>query len=292
MQFFSGKSILVTGGAGFVGSNLCRELVKQNPKNIVCLDNYSTGSPSNHVSSVTYVKGNTKDVFSLIDNDVDICFHLGEYSRVEKSFDDFSAVWDSNKHGTFQVLEFCRVHGIKLVYAGSSTKFGDGGLSRDATPYGWTKASNTELIKNYRNWFDLNYATAYFYNVFGSNEMRVGDYATLIGIFSEKMRINEPLTVVSPGTQVRNFTHVDDIIRGLLLIAEHGEGDDFGIGNSRSWSILQVAELFGGEIKMLPERRGNRHNAELKTEKTKGLGWTAQIDLEPYVEKLRKNNWC
>lgn len=281
------KKVLVTGGAGFIGSHLCEELVKSKKYQVTSLDNYSTGSESNHVSGVEYVKGNTCDIDELIRFSPDYIYHLGEYSRVEQSFDDIEKVYHYNKVGTFSVLQFCRKSGSKLIYAGSSTKFGDGGLGRTQTPYGWTKASNTELVENFGAWYDVPFAIVYFYNAFGPREISTGKYATLIALFAERMRKGLPLTVVSPGTQRRNFTHVKDIVSGLIKVGENAEGDEFGIGNDKSYSILEVAKLFGGEIEMLPERRGNRKTAEVVTEKTRALGWKCQNDLESYIESLR-----
>jgi UDP-glucose 4-epimerase len=219
------KKILVTGGAGFIGSNLIEQLIKDGRYEVYSLDNYFTGKKENHIKGATYIEGHTKHIAKLIDFVPDLVYHLGEYSRVEQSFDDMPLVWEYNKQGTFAVLEFCRKHNIKIIYAGSSTKFGDGGLGRDQSPYAWTKASNTELVRNYGVWFDLKYAITYFYNVYGPREIATGPYATLIALFKEKHKKGEPFTVVAPGTQVRNFTHVDDIVRGLILVGEKGIGD-------------------------------------------------------------------
>ena len=285
------KIILITGGAGFIGSHLCEYLSKDASNRVVSLDNYSTGSEDNHVADVEYIKGDTKDIHSLVTFSPDIVFHLGEYSRVEQSFDDLETVWDYNKTGTFEVLQFCRKHVCKIVYAGSSTKFGDGGLGRSQSPYGWTKASNTELVENFGAWFGVPYAIVYFYNAYGPREIRTGKYATLIALFAEKMRQGEPLTVVSPGKQRRNFTHVNDIIRALIMVGEQGYGDEFGIGSSESFSILDMAYLFGGKIEMLPERRGNRMTADVITEKTQALGWRAERSVVDYIEELRSMSW-
>jgi len=285
------KTILVTGGAGFIGSHLCESLAKDSSNKVVSLDNYSTGSEANHVPGVEYVRGETKDIHSLISFPADIVYHLGEYSRVEQSFDDIEIVWEYNKAGTFEVLQFCRKHACKIVYAGSSTKFGDGGLGRSQSPYGWTKASNTELVKNFGDWFDVPYAITYFYNAYGPREIREGKYATLIALFAEKMRKNEPLTVVSPGTQKRNFTHVDDIVSALKLVGEQGYGDDFGIGSSQAFSVLEIAKMYGGEIVMLPQRRGNRMTADVITDKTQAIGWTAEKNVADWICHLRLNAW-
>jgi len=285
------KKILVTGGAGFVGSHLCERLAKNPNYEVYSLDNYFTGSESNHVENVTYIKGDTKDIDKLVNFNPDMVYHLGEYSRVEQSFDDMEKVWEYNKDGIFRVLEFVRKAGCKILYAGSSTKFGDGGLGRSASPYAWTKASNTELVENYGAWYNVPYAITYFYNVYGPREIQTGKYATLIALFKEKMKNNEALTIVRPGTQKRNFTHIDDIVDGLILVGENGYGDEFGIGSEEAFSIKEVAELYGGKIEMLPERRGNRMTAEVISDKTKALGWEPKRKLKDYIEECRKNEW-
>ncbi|QUX90641.1 ADP-L-glycero-D-manno-heptose-6-epimerase [Marinomonas sp. A3A] len=286
----SNKKVLVTGGAGFVGSHLCERLVTMG-YDVYSLDNYFTGSEANHVAGVTYIRGETKNIGTLVNFVPDMVYHLGEYSRVEQSFDDIEKVWAYNKEGIFAVLEFVRKAGCKILYAGSSTKFGDGGLGRSASPYAWTKATNTELVMNYGNWFNVPYAITYFYNVYGEREIQTGKYATLIALFKEKMRNNEPLTVVSPGAQKRNFTHIDDIIDGLVLVGENGYGDEFGIGSEEGFSILEVAKMFNGHIEMLPERKGNRMTADVMADKTKALGWSAKRTLASYIENLRLKSW-
>ncbi len=285
------KKILVTGGAGFVGSHLCERLSQNQDNKVYSLDNYFTGSEGNHVENVTYIRGNTYDISTLITFIPDMVYHLGEYSRVEQSFDDMEKVWKYNKDGTFAVLEFVRKIGCKILYAGSSTKFGDGGLGRNASPYAWTKASNTELVQNYGSWFNIPYAITYFYNVYGAREIQTGKYATLIALFKEKMKNSDPLTIVSPGSQKRNFTHIDDIINGLILVGENGYGDEFGIGSEEAFSIKEVAQMYNGVIEMLPERRGNRMLAEVISDKTKALGWEPKKKLSDYIEECRKNKW-
>ena len=279
--------ILVTGGAGFVGSNLCEALAKDPQNDVYSLDNYFTGSRDNHVPGVTYIEGSTEHIFELINFTPDLIYHLGEYSRVEQSFEDIDKVLLFNKIGTLKVLEFCRKRVCKLVYAGSSTKFGDGGMGKDQSPYAWSKSSNTELIINYGNWYNLDYAIVYFYNVYGKREIRAGKYATLIALFTEKMKKGEPLTVVSPGTQQRNFTHIDDIVDGLLLVGQKGKGDGYGIGSPETYTVLKIAQLFGGEIQMLPERKGNRMTSKVITQKTEALGWKAKRHIKEFIEELK-----
>jgi UDP-glucose 4-epimerase len=191
-------------------------------------------------------------------------------------------VWDLNVHGTFGVIEYWRERGTKLVYAGSSTKFADGGLGRDQSPYAFTKATNSELVRNYADWFGLPYAITYFYNVYGPGE-RAGAYGTVIEIFRRKTLAGEPLTVTSPGVQRRIFTHVDDIVDGLLLVAERGEGDEFGLGAEEAFSILDVARMFGAPIEMTPEVPGNRMGAKLDVTRARALGWRASRRLPDYI---------
>lgn len=277
------KLILVTGGAGFIGSSLCARLVAEGHR-VISVDNYFAGTKDAHVAGVDYREGHTKDVAALVPESPDLIFHLGEYSRVEKSLLEPATVWDLNKAGTFGVLEFWRAKGCKLLYAGSSTKFGDGGLGRDQSPYAWTKATNTELVRNYGDWYGLNYAITYFYNVYGPGE-RAGAYGTLIEIFRQRRLAGEHLRVNAPGTQKRNFTHIDDIVEGLVLVGESGVGDDFGLGDSRAYSILEVAEMFGGDIVMGPEVAGNRMSADIDTSKTRLLGWAPTRALIDYIGK-------
>jgi len=281
-------NILVTGGAGFVGSHLCEHLLTLGC-NVTSLDNYFTGSVDNHVSGVEYINGSTEEILSLLHNrDFDYVYHLGEYSRVEQSFDDMELVWNYNKVGTYEVLKFVKKTKAKLIYAGSSTKFAEVDV---VSPYQWSKASNTEFVKHYCQWNDIDYAITYFYNVYGKREIASGKYATLIAKFREAMKNGYDLTVVSPGFQKRNFTYIDDIVDALVRIGDRGHGDEYGIGNPDEYSIVEVAEMFGGIIKMLPERPGNRMSAPVIDTKTRELGWEPKYHLNTWIETLRKNGW-
>ena len=279
-----GKLVLVTGGAGFVGSNLIKRLVADGNR-VISLDNYSTAPKGNEAAGAEYREGHTKDIALLVPETPDLIYHLAEYARPEKSFEDIALVWDLNMTGTFGVLEFWRNKKCKLVYAGSSTKFADGGLGRDQSPYAWTKAANTELVRNYGAWFGLPYAITYFYNVYGPGE-RAGKYGTLIEIFKQKYLAGEPLTVTLPGTQRRNFTHIDDIVEGLILVAEKGEGDDFGLGHERDYAIVEIAQMFGVTPVMTPEVQGNRMKGFIDTSKMNALGWKATRTIEEYIRAI------
>jgi UDP-glucose 4-epimerase len=275
------KSVLVTGGAGFVGSHLCEKLHNLG-HSVTSIDNYFTGSIKNHINGVHYVSGDVatiNDVFKA--RSFDLVYHMGEYSRVEQSFDDVQKVLDFNTKGINEVLKYCMSKGSKLIYAGSSTKYGDNGA--DSSPYAFTKAKNTELVRNFGEWFGLNFAITYFYNVYGCREIETGAYATVIAKFKKLKQEGKPLPVVLPGTQLRNFTHITDIVNGLILVGENGSGDGYAIGNSKAYSILEVAELFDSELELLPERRGNRMSASLDTSKIKSLGWSETVNLEEYI---------
>jgi len=281
------KTVLVTGGAGFIGSHLIENLVKDKNNKVISLDNYFSGSEKNHIADATYIRGETKDIEEHIKEIPDIIYHLGEYSRVLTSFDDVRLVWRFNIIGTLSVLEFCRRNNIKLVYAGSSTKFGDNIGGRTESPYAWSKANNTELVNNYGRWFNLPYTVVYFYNVYGGREISAGKYATVIGIFSKKFKNKEPLEVVLPGTQRRAFTYVKDTVDGLILAGEKGQGDGYCIGSENTHSILEIAKFFGGEIKMLPKKKGDRLSSTIDLSKMKELGWSAKHNIENYIKSLK-----
>ena len=292
MQQDSGaaKVILVTGGAGFIGSHLVERLVALG-HHVISLDNYFTGSKENHVAGAEYREGHTKDIAKLVPETPDLVYHLGEYSRVAKSMEEPEVVFDLNMAGTEAVLEFCRAKKSKLVYAGSSTKFSDpredGTLGRDLSPYTWSKASNTELVRNYNRWYGLPYATVYFYNVYGPRELS-GAYGTAVEIFRKQYQKGEPLTVNSPGTQKRRYTHVLDTVDALVLVGAQGEGDEYGIASNDEYSTLDLAKLFSDNIAMMPERSTSRPGANVDTSKTEGLGWKQKRSLKDYVEEVKR----
>ena len=288
------KIILVTGGAGFIGSHLIERLVSHKNFQVISLDNYFTGKKENHISGAEYREGHTKDIEKLISETPDIIFHLGEYSRTAIAIEEPNVVFDLNILGTIAVLEFCRKRKSKLIYAGSSTKFGDkredGTVGRDLSPYTWAKAVNTELIGNYGKWYNLNYATVYFSNVYGPRELS-GDYGTVIEIFRQQYLSGNTLSVRLPGTQKRMYTHVEDTVDALMIVAEKGAGDGYNIASDEKYATMEVAKLFGGEIETLPERKTSRPSATLDTSLTKKLGWQAKHSLRNYINEIKvKNN--
>ena len=277
------KNILITGGAGFVGSHLVKTLYKDN-NTIYVLDNYFTGSKKNHIEGVNYINAETSKIFSLYKEiPLDYIYHLGEYSRVEQSYEDIELVMEYNTYPFYQVLKLASYHNAKLIYSGSSTKFSRN-LDDVESPYSLTKRLNTELLVKYANWFKLKYAITYFYNVYGPGEISDGKYATVIGKFIKlKKQKAEYLPITKPGTQERLFTHIDDIINGLILVGRKGLGDDFGIGTDKSYTIIEIAEILKMPYKILKSKKGNRLYSSLKTGKTKELGWKPTKCLQDYL---------
>jgi len=281
------KIILVTGGAGFIGSHLCERLVKDGHK-VISLDNYFTGSKDNHVEGVEYREGHTKDIAKHIPENPDIIYHLGEYSRIARSMDEPEIVFDLNMNGTFAVLEYWRKVKCKLVYAGSSTKFADA----DKSIYAWTKASNSQLVHNYGKWFDLPYSISYFYNVYGPGERAnwKGGYGTVIETFKQKYISEQPCEINAPGTQTRAFTHINDTIDGIVMIGEKGGPDEYAICAKETYSLLDVANMFGCEIIMKPQTKTSRSAEAHDTSKLETLGWKQKHNLKEYIENIKKEN--
>ena len=280
------KIILVTGGAGHVGSHVIEQLVADPGNRVISLDNYFTGRVENHVPGVEYRRGHTKDIALLVPETPDVIYHLGEYARIAPSFEDVRDVWDMNITGTFTVAEFWRTRNIgKLVYAASSTKFAIEGDGRHQNPYSFTKAANVDMINDYGRWYNMEYAICYFYNAYGPREISEGKYATLIARFQAQYLRGEPLTVVRPGTQRRAFTHVKDLAAGLILAGETGRGDGYAFGWASSYSVLQIAEAFGGPIEMVDGYPG-REESENDPTRANELGWKPTGDILGYIREF------
>lgn len=283
------KDILVTGGAGFVGSNLIKRLKNGYPEaRIVSLDNYFTGTQDNHVPGVEYYHGNTADARKIFANDYfDTVFHFGEYSRIVASFDDIKIVNDSILTGTPVILELCREWGAKLIYSASSSKFGNDGADENLSPYSWMKSKMVELIKNYGEWFDLQYEICYFFNVYGPNQIMSGDYATVVGIFERQLKAGQKLTVVSPGTQSRDFTHVDDVTRALVLTTQQNANHEWHLRSGINVTMIELADMFDVEYSFIPERRGERFTSEdFPSDTNERLGWYPQESLQDWITQV------
>jgi len=281
--------ILVTGGAGFVGHNLIKRIRTTRPEiEIVCLDNYFTGTKDNHIEGVTYIEGSTWEAPQLLEGyKFDEVYHFGEYSRIVQSFKDITLAQQSILQGTPIILDLCRQWGAKLIYSASSSKFGNDGRDENLAPYSWMKAKMVELIKNYHNWYGLQYEICYFFNVYGPGQIMSGDYATVVGIFERQWRAGDSLTVVHPGTQTRDFTHVDDIVDGVLSASEQQANHEWHLRSGKSWTIIEVAELFTKDWQFIPERPGERqHSAEIPNDTRERLGWQAKKSLRNWVNGL------
>ena len=284
----SDRTILVTGGAGHVGSHIVELLVTDPRNRVISLDNYSNGRRENHIAGAEYREGHTKDVDRLVSETPDIVYHLGEYARIATSFDDVATVYDFNVVGTFGVVEFCRRRSVpKLVYAASSTKFAIEGDGRHQNPYSFTKATNVDLVNDYGRWFNLDYAICYFYNAFGPREVGTGKYATLIAKFETAFAARQPLDVVAPGTQRRAFTFVKDLARGIILAGEQGHGDGYALRADASYSVLDIAHAFGGDIRMVDGYPGRQDVAEDPTRARDELGWRPTLDVMDYIRDFK-----
>lgn len=285
------KNILVTGGAGFVGSNLVKRLKKED-YNIIVIDNYSAGSSANHVKGVRYIHNDTKNIKSIcLDFEPDGVFHLGEYSRIHPSFSEYERVFDYNIAGTFEVINFCKSHNIKLVYAASSTKFASEGVTH--SPYALTKAFNVDLIKGFEKWYDLRYAICYFYNVFGPgyDSSPVKGYESVISVFEKQYRDNMPITVTGDGMQTRNFTYVGDIVDGLIKAMYYDSNDEFELGNPiKSYTILEIAKMFSENIVFVSKRMGDRSQSHIPNyeETCKKLNWKPTISVEDWIKYIKQ----
>ena len=263
----SNKTILVTGGAGFVGTNLIKLLLEKTKYKILSLDNYSSSSKKNHIKNkrVKYLKGETLNISQLINKPKEIksVFHFGEFARIYQSFLKMNECINSNSIGTNAVFSYCLKNKIKLIYSATSASLGNKGDDKNLSPYAFTKAKNLELLENLKKWFNFKYEVIYFYNVYGPNQISKGSMATVIGIFEKCYKNKKPMPVVRPGNQTRRFTHIDDTVKVCYLSWKKNKCRHYSISNKSSYSILQVAKMFSSKIKLLPKRPGERYASAL-----------------------------
>tara|TARA_Y100000590_G_C15739535_1_gene1019743 strand:+ start:4521 stop:5402 length:882 start_codon:yes stop_codon:yes gene_type:complete len=260
--------IVVTGGAGFVGSNLILLLIKKTNLKIISIDNYSSGSKKNHINhkNVKYVKGSTKNISLILkkyQKRIQTIFHFGEFSRIYQSFLKLSQCIESNSIGTHEVFNFCLKNKIKLIYSATSASLGNKGKDKNLSPYAFSKSKNLELLENLSKWFNMRFEIIYFYNVYGPKQISRGDMATVIGIFEDYYLKNLPLPVVRPGTQSRRFTHIDDTVEACYYAWKKNKCRHYSVTNKKSYKIIEVAKLFKHKIKLLPSRKGERFASAL-----------------------------
>ena len=260
--------ILVTGGAGFIGSNLIELLLSKTKYNILSLDNYSSGSKKNHIISnkIKYIKGDTSNIKKLLKNyknKIKVIFHFAEFSRIFQSFKKFHECFNSNSLGSKEVFKFCLENKIKLIYSATSSSLGNKGNDKNLSPYAFTKQKNLELLENLRNCFKFNFEIIYFYNVYGPRQIQNGNMATVIGIFERLYKKGKPLTVVKPGSQSRRFTHISDTVNVCYEAWKKNRNAYYSISNKESFTILEVAKMYNRKIKFLPPRLGERYASAL-----------------------------
>jgi UDP-glucose 4-epimerase len=289
--------LVVTGGAGFIGSNLICELLKFKKFHILSVDDYSSGLVKNHINNkqVKYLKGNTKNIENLLINyngKIHSIFHFGEFARIYQSFKKINECFSSNIEGSLSVFNFAKKNKIRLIYSATSASLGNSGKDMNLSPYAFSKAKNLELLENLKKWFNFRYEVVYFYNVYGDKQICKGDMATVVGIFEDCFRLGKKLPVVRPGTQERRFTHVFDTVKACIFAWRKNKSKHYSISSKQSYSILELAKMFKSKIRYLPKREGERFTSTLikMNLNNKIIRLSAKIKLRDYIKNFLINN--
>ena len=289
--------IVVTGGAGFVGSNLIAHLLKVTKYKIISLDDYSSGYKNNHINNkrIRYLKGHSSNIVKILNkykNNIKSIFHFGEFSRIYQSFKKFNECYYSNSIGSLAVFKFCLDNKIKLIYSATSASLGNKGNDKNLSPYAFTKSKNLELLENLKKWFNFKFEIIFFYNVYGPKQIKVGDMATVIGIFENQYLNKKPLTVVKPGSQTRRFTHIYDTVQVCYKAFKAGKCKYYSISNKNSYSILQVAKMFNTKIILLKPRLGERYASALTkmTNNNRIIQKFGKLQLKDYISSVIKSH--
>ena len=291
------KFLVVTGGAGFVGSNLIELLIKKTKYKIISIDNYSSGTIKNHIINhrVKYIKANTveiKNILNIYKTKINAIFHFGEFARIYQSFLKFDECFNSNSVGTNEVFKFCLNNKIKLIYSATSASLGNGGKDKNLSPYAFTKSKNLELLENFKKWFNFKYEIIYFYNVYGPRQICKGNMATVVGIFEDYFLRKKKLPVVRPGTQSRRFTHVADTVNVCFEAWKNDKNRHYSIASKKSYSILELAKMFNSKIKYLPKRKGERYASALNSMNLNNKIYkrVGKIKLDSYIQSFLKKH--
>ena len=290
------KIIIITGGAGFVGSNLIEKILKETNKKIISIDNYSSGYKKNHIKNprVKYIKEDTTNIRKILSKHIkkiDTVFHFGEFARIYQSFKKFDTCFRSNSLGTLEVFKFCLDNKIKLIYSATSASLGNKGMDKNLSPYAFTKSKNLELLENLKKWFNFKFEVVYFYNVYGPRHIKSGEMATVIGIFEDQYKKNKPLTVVKPGTQTRRFTHINDTVNVCYEAWVKNKCAHYSISNKKFYSIKEVAKMFDSKIKFLKARPGERFASALTniSQNSKIIKKYGKLHLKDYITSVIKD---